>query len=395
MKSTVSLMSELAKTQDVLYVDYPYTWKDLVFRMLGREHTASIPRILGLKSRLRTERLAAGQTIHLLTLPPFIPANWMSSARNYDQVLSFNSSWARAVILNAMKTLRFERPIVVNAFNPALGNALKAKLGEQGLVYYCYDEIGAAQWISKHGARHEEKFLADVDLTIVTSSGLAKTKSTKTSNCVLVKNGVSLSLFKGDIPRRSKGRPRIGYLGSLDERIDLFLLEHLIKTFPVWEFQFVGRIVLPDLAEQLRRYPNVEVLGPRPLEDLGAIVAAYDVGLIPFKKNGLTAGIYPLKINEYLAMGTPVVSTDFADLSDFEDVAFIGRTPDEFATLIQEALLQNDHVAIDRRKAFARSNSWAARAEAFDDALDQVLTTKTQEKAFTASRSDSTTQAQL
>lgn len=376
MKSTVSLMSELAKIHDVLYVDYPYTWKDLVFRALGRDTTASVTRILGLQPRLRSQRLSGGQTIHLLTLPPFIPANWTSSERTYDRLLGLNGSLAQRAILKAMTDLQFERPIVINAFNPALGNALQNKLGEECLVYYCYDEISAAQWINKHGSRHEKEFLSEVDLTIVTSTGLLNTKTPDTSDCVLVKNGVSLNLFRGDIARISKRRPRIGYLGSLDERVDLSLLEHLIQTFPVWEFQFVGRIVLPDLAEQLKRFPNVAVLGAQPLEDLGGIVAGYDVGLIPFKKNELTAGIYPLKINEYLAMGTPVVSTDFADLSDFEDVAFVGRTPDEFAGLIQEALLQNDDEAIERRKAFARSNSWAARATAFDDALDQVLAAK-------------------
>ena len=248
MKSTVSLMSELAKTHEVLYVDYPYTWKDLVFRILGRENTASIPRVLGLQPRLRSKQLSEGQMIHLLTLPPFIPANWMSSTRHYDRLLDFNGSVAQRAILKAMTDLQFERPIVINAFNPALGNALLNKLGERCLIYYCYDEISAAQWISKHGARHEQRFLVEVDLTIVTSTGLLQTKTPNTSNCVMVKNGVSLTLFKGDIPRSAKRRPRIGYLGSLDERVDISLLTHVIKTFPVWEFQFVGRIVLPELS---------------------------------------------------------------------------------------------------------------------------------------------------
>lgn len=376
MKSTVSLMSELAKQHDVLYVDYPYTWKDIILSILGREKTASVPRILGVQPRLRSLRLSAGQTIHLLTLPPFVPANWMSSERNYDRLLGLNGRLALRAIRKAMKDLQFQDPIVVNAFNPALGNVLQGKLGEQGLIYYCYDEISAAQWISKHGTRHERKFLALVDLTIVTSTGLQKNKSPNTSNCVLVKNGVSLALFKGDIPRTSKKRPRIGYLGSLDERIDLPLLERLIKAYPNCDFQFVGRVVLPELHERLKRFSNVALLGPQRPERLGALVAGFDVGLIPFKKNRLTVGIYPLKINEYLAMGTPVISTDFADLSDFEGVAWIGKTPEEFIRLVQEALLENSIAAIAQRKAFARSNAWSARAKALDQAIDQVLTTK-------------------
>lgn len=378
MKSTVSLMSELAKKHDVLYVDYPYTWKDVIYRMLGRETTASIPRLLGLTSRLRSLSLPAGQTIHLLTIPPFYPINWLSSESIYDRIMKLNSHKALRVIRKALKHLQFDNPIVVNAFNPALGNGLTGKLEEQLLAYYCYDEISAAHWISKHGTRHEQQFLSAVDLTIVSSTGLLKTKAPNTSNCVLVKNGVSLELFNGEIIRSSNARPRIGYLGSLDERVDPKLLRSLFEAYPIWDFHFVGRIVKSELADQFRQYANVEVLGPKPLEELGAVVAGFDVGLIPFKKNKLTAGIYPLKINEYLAMGTPVVSTDFADLSDFESVAFVGGTPEAFGRSIQEALLQNDQQAIARRKAFAQSNSWTARAVAFDEALDQAWSQKLQ-----------------
>ena len=377
MKSTVSLMSELAKEHDVLYVDYPYTWKDIIYRCLGREKTASISRLLGIQARLRSQRLSSGQTIHLLTLAPFFPANWLSSAQRYDRLLAVNGRNAQRAIQKAMKRLQFEKPIVVNAFNPALGNFLKARFGEQLLVYYCYDEIGAAQWISKHGPRHEKKFLASVDLTIVSSTGLLNTKSPQTQACVLVKNGVSLDLFDGNKLRPTNARPKIGYLGSLDERVDMILLASLIEAFPNWDFHFVGRVVSPALSDQLGRYPNVKVLGPQPLEQLGEIVAGFDVGLIPFKKNKLTAGIYPLKINEYLAMGTPVVSTDFADMSDFENVAFVGDSPQAFADLVQEALLQTDEAAIASRKDFAKSNAWGARAIAFNDALDQALVRKT------------------
>ena len=157
MKSTVSLMSELAKKHDVLYVDYPYTWKDLAFRLLGREKTASVTRLLGTQDRLRSLQLQHGQTIHLLTLPPFLPANWLSSSKAYDQLLAWNSRIALKEIQQAMRRLNFQQAIVVNAFNPALGNVLAGELKEKLLVYYCYDEINGAHWISKHGPRHEQQ----------------------------------------------------------------------------------------------------------------------------------------------------------------------------------------------------------------------------------------------
>lgn len=373
MKSTVSLMSELAKKHDVLYVDYPYTWKDLAFRLLGREKTASVSRLLGIQSRLRTLQLEHGQSIHLLTLPPFLPSNWLSSPSAYDQLLAWNSKLALKEIHKAMRQLKFQQAIVVNAFNPALGNALAGELNEKLLVYYCYDEISGAHWISKHGPRHEEQYLRQVDLTIVSSSRLHKDKGPTTRSCVLVKNGVSLELFTGDRPKEINARPRIGYLGSLDERIDFELLTYLISNNPGFDFRFVGRVVAKDAAAQLEKLPNCEVLGAQPLESLATYVAGYDVGLIPFQKNRLTAGIYPLKINEYLAMGTPVVATDFADLSDFEEVAYIATDEESFSLMIHRALAEQSDGAIEKRRDFAQANSWVARAKAFDQALDGAL----------------------
>jgi hypothetical protein len=47
-------------------------------------------------------------------------------------------------------------------------------------------------------------------------------------------------------------------------------------------------------------------------------LAKYDLGIIPYKMNEVNRNIYPLKINEYLAVGVPVVMTAFADLTDFK-----------------------------------------------------------------------------
>lgn len=373
MKSTVSLMSELARTNDVLYVDYPFTWKDLIIGVLSREKGVPTARMLGLEPRLRKLDLAKGQTIHLLTLPPSFPANWLNSKTAHDRWLALNGQRALKAIRKAIKSLRFTQPLVINAFNPALGNQLVGQLGEKLLVYYCYDEISGAPWINKHGARHEEAFLKRVDLTIVSSSRLQADKAPHTKSCILVKNGVSLELFSGSQRTAARRRPRIGYLGSLDERIDFELLYDLIENNPGFDFQFVGRIVATQAAEQLKQFDHCEVLGPRPIQQLGNYVAGFDVGLIPFEKNRLTAGIYPLKINEYLAMGIPVVSTAFADLSDFESVAYIASDRAAFGQLIYRALAEPSEMVAAERIKFAQANSWEARAAAFEQALDMAL----------------------
>lgn len=382
MKSTVLLMSELAESNEVLYVDYPYTWKDVV---LGLKPGAKVPvaPILGLGARLTSRQVSPTAKVYVLTLPPFLPANWVAGAETYDLFLAFNARMALRIIKRAMRRLGFEKPIHLNAFNPALGNALAGKLKEDLLVYYCYDEISAANWISKHGSRHEKAFLAKANLTIVSSAQLLKDKRPFTQQCKLVKNGVSLALFQNQSRKAPEKKGiRIGYLGSIDERLDFDLLYDLMIQHPEYQFQFVGRIVEKTQVNRLAQLANCEFLGPKPITELSTYVAGFQVGLIPFKCNKLTAGIYPLKINEYLAIGIPVITTPFTDLTEFRGVAYEAATAKDFSDVVRQALIEDTADSVEARKAFAASNSWQNRASEFDKALTEALAEKALQPAL-------------
>ncbi|RME92236.1 MAG: glycosyltransferase family 1 protein [Bacteroidetes bacterium] len=367
LKSTVQLMQCLARTQRVLYVDYPYTYLDLWRARRSTKPDVPVAALADAGQRLQQLQRTQSGALYLLRLPPFVPANFLSASWAYDSVLAFNARRARLAIRQALTTLGWETPIVINAFNPALGNALAGKLGEQQLVYYCYDEISAAPWISRHGSRHERAFLAQVDLTIVSSTGLAQTKAPLTKRCAVVKNGVDLSLFRAGAARPADlpEGPLIGYLGSVDDRLDYELLERIARSFPQAKLVILGRLVQRQKAMLLDQHANVYVLGSRPPEQLGAYVAHFDLGLIPFVKNELTAGIYPLKINEYLALGKPVVSTDFADLSDFTDYCYIATDHEAFLEQVAATLAGTSPGCPATCRAFAQRNSWESRAVDF------------------------------
>lgn len=372
LSSTVQLMGELARHHRVLYVDYPFTYKDL----WGKD--AGVPRaaIQGKAPALQERTLAHGGKVQLLRLPPFIPANFLRTNLAYDAVLAWNAQRAGRAIRQALKQLAWEHPVVINAFNPALGNALAGKLEEQLLAYYCYDEISAAPWIARHGARHEQQFLAKVDVTIVSSQGLYDQKKESTPAITLVKNGVNLDVFKptGQRPADLPTGPVIGYVGSVDDRLDYKLLAAIALNHPEASLVFVGRIMAEQTVRQLGRLPNVYLLGSKPVEQLGDYLAAFSVGLIPFVKNDLTAGIYPLKINEYLALGLPVVSTSFADLSDF--TGFIEEAADTATFLKATERALSGHAPADptARRNFAAGNSWQGRAEKLATTLAEQLT---------------------
>lgn len=373
LKSTVQLMKALAQDYDILYVEYTFTWLD-VWRGVRREDAIPVKRILGLQPRLRKIELENGNALHVLTLPPFLPANWLS-AKWYDRITKWNALLSLQILKPILRKLHFDNPLVVNAFQPGLGLALQGKLNEKQLAYYCYDEIGAAPWIGKHGARLEQAFLPKVDIVITSSSHLQKEKSTFNSNCKIVKNGVDIAQFQQVtntviIENIEKYTHIIGYIGSVDERLDYDLLSQVISSMSDQLFVFVGRVRSEIGRQRLQAFDNVRLIGAKPPVELPSFVQQFDIGLIPFIKNELTAGIYPMKINEYLALGKPVVATDFADLSDFEPLIAVAATAQDFVQAIQQTLRSNSLIYKQLRKEMARSNSWENRALEFKKALE-------------------------
>lgn len=377
LSSTVQLMAELAGSERVMYVDYPYTYKDMLAAVQQKDKGVPLAELRARKPRLQKRQLASGAEVQLLRLPPFMPANFISNHTIYDQLMQWNARRAKRAIKEALATLGWENPIVINAFNPALGNMLVGQLDEAALVYYCYDEISAAPWMARHGARHEAAFLAAADLTLVSSQGLYEHKKDQAQSIALVKNGVDLNLFKatGTRPADLGDDPIIGYIGSVDDRLDYDLIKSVALAYPATELVFVGRIMPSEGLKKIQDCSNVQLLGPRPIEQLGDYIAAFAVGLIPFVKNDLTAGIYPLKVNEYLALGVPVVSTNFADLSDFATQVAVAQHTAAFIQHLQ-AYLNHQRTAeeMKNRKAFAAQNSWSGRAAVIRELLHKVVT---------------------
>jgi len=88
--------------------------------------------------------------------------------------------------------------------------------------------------------------------------------------------------------------------------------------------------------------------------------------LIPFLCNALTESIYPLKINEYLAAGKPVVSTSFSDdIRSFADCIYLAQNHADFINLIDDAISENNPDLVQHRFERANSNTWAARIRQF------------------------------
>jgi glycosyltransferase involved in cell wall biosynthesis len=369
MKSTVELAKELAVHHNVMYIDYAYTVKDVL--MSNKKSFTPVKRILGVDDSLQYVQLESEAVIRILSLPPIVPFNWTSNTFVYQKIQALNFKLIAPRIKKSLASLDFVPDVVINAFNPFFGDATLRMFPEAAIVYYCYDNIDAARWASVHGGRLEKVFMEKADAIVFSSDALLKCKSIG-RDAYVVNNGVDLRNFE------SQGRTKrmahvsaqkvVGYVGSLDNRVDYQLLEKVIQENPNFEFQFIGRIMV-DEAKQLTRFPNVKLTGAIDTTLLPSFIETFDVGIIPFLKNEFTSNIYPMKVNEYLAVGIPVVATDFANLNDLQGFLSVANSATVFSALLRLEI-ENDNIeAIEKRKVKAKSNSWAKKANEFENIM--------------------------
>jgi glycosyltransferase involved in cell wall biosynthesis len=373
-KAVVQLMCELAVRHRVLYVDYQHTAKDVLMGVLGRQKDVPVRSVLRLDNPLTTKPGKDGSVVHVWQPPMMVPINFMPSGP-HDRLLAMNTSRLVAGLRKVMASLNFKNPLIINGMHPTLGLSMLGKLNEAGTIYYCFDEITISKWMSKHGGRFEPEYLRRVNAVVTTSETLRRTKSALQPNAFCVKNGVNFPLFsqvRQLIEQNPPAKPVVGYLGTADDRLNIDILEHCVSTMPDVTFQFIGEIKEPAITQRLGALPNVVFTPPHQPADLPPLLAGLSATMIPFACNAHTYTIYPLKINEYLAGGLPVVSTPFSILDDFAGIVELADTPEAFAKALRHALTDNSPERIQARVDMARANSWTHRAEEFEEVFRRI-----------------------
>ena len=374
LKATVALVRPLSEENRLLYVDYPRTWTDILKGCLGK---IKVPfsRVFGLKNRVT--RPDENNNLWLLTLPPVFPVRFLPKGRIYRWAQSLNALIIARTIIKAKAELGMERPVVINAFQPGLGLAMMGRLDEQITAYYCYDNISAADWCSKHGPSDEHEYLPKVDFVITTSEALWEEKERRSLQCFLIQNGVDYPLFS-KVKRSQHHRLAqtgfdavLGYVGCIDTRIDWQLIKTIAQENQNWRIDMIGPVVYPEVQEQLSTCLNVRFLGSAKQSELPDLMSDFDLGIIPFVENPFTKFIYPMKVNEYLAAGLPVVMTPFAEISALKDAVTVAPADHRFIPAISQALASDNETEQNTRKVFAQQNSWDARSRQ----LSKILAT--------------------
>jgi GT2 family glycosyltransferase/glycosyltransferase involved in cell wall biosynthesis len=214
----------------------------------------------------------------------------------------------------------------------------------------------------------ENQLLSHSDVVLYTSHSLMDTESAISGDrAVFLDHGVDFERFSsatGSPHPEVAGisRPIVGFFGGIDDYVvDLDLFKKVASELPDCSLVLVGD---PTCSiDELVSMPNVHWLGFRPYEEIPSLGAGFDVALMPWLRNEWIAHSNPIKLKEYLALGLPVVSTDFPEVHHYADQIAIARDPDHFIELIGQALRGNAVGTVQTRKARVERTTWDRLAD--------------------------------
>lgn len=231
---------------------------------------------------------------------------------------------------------------------------LLQELAPLAVVYDCMDELTAFRGAPRQLAQRESALLKVADLVFTGGGSLYRARRERHPEVHCFPSSVDAAHFaaarageRASHPlQRHIPRPRLGFYGVLDERIDYDLIATVAALRPEWQIVLVGPTAKVD-PRRLPRAPNLHWLGRQSYADLPRFLAGWDVCLLPFAQNEATRNISPTKVLEYMAADRPIVSTPVADVEQpYSDVIAIAANPYAFADACERALIEADATAL-------------------------------------------------
>ncbi len=250
-------------------------------------------------------------------------------------------------------------------------------------VYDCMDELSCFAGASPAMRANELALFEEADLVFTGGASLFESKRKQHHAVHLFPSSVEVAHFtrartvtQEPADQMCLPKPRLGYAGVIDERMDLELLLSVAQQRPNWQLVLLGPVVKID-ASALPQAPNIHYLGMKQYSDLPAYLSGWQIGMLPFALNESTRFISPTKTPEYLAAGLQVISTPIRDVvTPYGAMQLVGIAHDaaEFIRIGDELLSKppdNDFLAaVD---GFLSRSSWDRTWSGMNELISAAL----------------------
>jgi teichuronic acid biosynthesis glycosyltransferase TuaH len=172
-------------------------------------------------------------------------------------------------------------------------------------------------------------------------------------------------------------RPYLGYVGSLEDRVDWELMDKLSTDFPGASIVVVGRVrdrLASPWWEACSRFlarPNVYALGWRGQEEVARYYQSFDVCLIPYATDHpFNRACNPTKIMDAMGSGRPIVATALPECRLHSDRFHVVENGEGFTAAVREILdRHSDDGRAQLRHAYAAAHTCRSMGERIVDLL--------------------------
>lgn len=250
-----------------------------------------------------------------------------------------------------------------------------AGMRARAVVYDCMEDLTGSLEL-------EDELFRMADVVFTAGQSLCELKQVKNSNIWALPSSVDVDHFaraRSGLPHPADmlplRRPRLGFYGAVDERLDFRLLEACASSRPDWEWVLVGPISR-GVAKSLPRRPNLHYPGLKSYDELPAYLASWDLAYLPYASNRSTRYINPSRTLEFLAAGRQVVSTPVRDVVvPYGEQGYVWIAADvaSFVRAADMVLTGRRLVAAQRVESFLRKTSWERTWEIMEEHLQRAL----------------------
>jgi teichuronic acid biosynthesis glycosyltransferase TuaH len=344
--------------------------------------------------------LVKSEQVNKIIACDFLPFNWKMAVKTYinDQILKDTRGEVVYGDLTSRCWQISSKILVYSTIDSVLNKSriiteLKKIIAkedmEQNLVIWNYDPMYADyfgkfenatyvfdavdDWQSHSSYKKYESILkgnyetikAKSDLIFTVSEYLRDNLFEKQSHVHWMPNAVDLEFFQSETKVHplvaSLPHPIVGFLGILQDRIDLDILDSLASNNPEMSIVLAGPVWKNFPVKNFCKYKNVHFLGPIKRWEIPMLYNGFDVGIIPYKTNKFVKSTDPMKYYEYLASNLPVVSTPIPGSERFGEMVIVANTPEQFNSAVNQALSGERETLKNERIKMLENNTWSKR----------------------------------